>query len=105
MTHHPGRSHPIRFLEFLRRALSEDNGSPSFTRLQVFLTTSVLVPPVSAGFLWVCYKHPELIIPYLMAIVGLIPVLLGLKVWQKGKEQKVEDPQPMAEDHPPAPED
>ena len=82
----------MKLCAFLKDALSEDNGHASFTRLQVFLTASSLTPPIGVGFLWVLYKHPDLTIQYLTTIVALIPLLLGIKAWQKGKEQDVDQP-------------
>lgn len=73
--------------EFLKKALSEDNGNPSSTRVNVFFSNTQWSIAITFGFIWVTIYKPELIISYLGVMAALVAGLLGLKVWQKDKEQ------------------
>lgn len=85
----------MKFFEFLQKALSEDNNKPSSTRLNVFLVLTQFSFVMTFGFIWVLIKHPDMIIAYLGVLASLVAGLVGLKVWQKDKEQTV-DTQPGA---------
>lgn len=76
--------------EFLKKALSEDNGNPSSTRVNVFFSNTQWSLAITFGFIWVTVYKPELIISYLGVMAALVAGLLGLKVWQKDKEQSSE---------------
>ena len=76
--------------EFLKKALSEDNGNPSSTRVNVFFSNTQWSLAITFGFIWVVIVKPELIISYLGVMAALVAGLLGLKVWQKDKEQSSE---------------
>jgi hypothetical protein len=73
---------------FLGKGLSEDNGQPSQIRLTVFLTFTILIPVIAFGFVWVALKYEAQIILYLTTLIGFLSGLIGMKVWQKGKENE-----------------
>lgn len=79
----------MKFFEFIQKALSEDNGNPSSTRLNVFFAVLQWAPAVTAGFIIVLLSYPDFILTYLTALLGGLLGLLGLKVYQKGKESDV----------------
>jgi hypothetical protein len=70
----------------------EDNGNPSSTRVNVFFSNTQWSLAITFGFIWVTVYKPELIISYLGVMAALVAGLLGLKVWQKDKEQSSEKP-------------
>ena len=74
-------------MSFLGKALSEDNGNPSSTRLNVFISLTQWALGITFGFVWVVIYHPDLTIAYLSILATLTAGLLGLKVFQKGKEE------------------
>jgi hypothetical protein len=78
--------------EFLKKALSEDNGNPSSTRVNVFFSNTQWSMAITFGFIWVAIYHPDLIISYLGVMATLVAGTLALKVWQKDKEQSSEKP-------------
>ena len=79
----------MRFPTFIRKALSEDNGNPSSMRLNVSTTIWQWAAVISFGFVWCCIYHPEFILAYLASILAGLLGLLGIKAYQKNKEEKV----------------
>ena len=77
----------MKFFQFLEKALSESNGEPSGMRVKVFYIVICIISVVSYGFVYVAHHYPDLIIMYLTTIVGLVAAALGIKGWQKGKEE------------------
>lgn len=41
------------------------------------------------GFIYIVIQKPDLVIAYLGVLASLVGGLVGLKVWQKGKEEDV----------------
>ena len=76
-----------KLFTFLGKGLSEDNGNPSQLRLTTFLTFSILIPVIAFGFIWTTLKWENLVILYLTTLLGFLGSLIGMKVWQKGKEE------------------
>ena len=74
------------FFAFIKKSLSEDNGNPSTTRLNTFYLFIQWVPVITFGFYHVLTHNPELVLAYLTIMTTGIFGILGLKVWQKGKE-------------------
>lgn len=77
----------MSFWEFLRKANSEDNEHPSSIRLNVFICLLQWSVVITLGFVWVVIYIPDLITTYLTVLATLTAGLLGLKVFQKDKEQ------------------
>ena len=80
--------------DFIKGALSEDNGHPSAIRMNNFIAFAQWSVAITIGFLWVIGFYPYLIIEYLMVLATLIGGLVGLKVYQKKVENATtsEDP-------------
>jgi len=72
--------------EFLTKALSENDLSPSSIRLMSFLGFIQWSILISFGYVWVLIFYPYLVTSYLTVLAGLITAIIGLKVWQRGKE-------------------
>lgn len=75
---------------FLGKALSEDNKNPSSTRIQNFVVVLILIPCIAFTMIYVTIKYESLIVAVLTAILGFITAAMGIKVWQKGKENSTE---------------
>lgn len=76
-----------KLFTFLGKMMSEDNGNPSNIRFINTYTFIVLIAVIAFGFVWTVLKWENLIILYLTAVIGFLSALLGMKVWQKGKEE------------------
>ena len=81
----------MKFFEFIQKALSEDNTNPSSARLNVFIAVIALVPCVAFTLVYVVLTNKDLITATLDAVLAFLVTLYGLKVWQKGKEEKPDD--------------
>jgi hypothetical protein len=75
-----------KLFEFIKQSLSENNGRPSSTRLNVFYSFVQWAPAITFGFIWCLIYHPELVLAYLAILTTGVFGILGLKVHQKGKE-------------------
>jgi hypothetical protein len=78
-----------KFFAWMGKAQSEDNGSPSAmrvntTNLAIQWTTAITF--ISA---WTAVYHPEYVLALSSMIICGILGALGVKVYQKGKEQDV----------------
>lgn len=82
----------MKLSEFLRKASSEDNGNPSSMRTIAFMVCTQFSLVLSVGFIMVIIKHPELVIAYAGLLLSAILGVLGIKGWQKNKEEKVITP-------------
>ena len=82
----------MKFFEFLRKANSEDNGKPSSMRTIAFIVCIQFSLVLSFGFIMVIFRHPELIIAYAGLLLSVILGVLGIRGWQKDKEEKVVTP-------------
>ena len=58
--------------------------------MNLFLSNTQWSAAITFGFVIVVLYKPDLIIAYLGVLAGLVAALLGLKVWQKDKEQTPE---------------
>jgi len=74
--------------EYLQKALSEADNSPSSMRLFSALVIFLFVPALTFGFVWVILFYNELILMYAGILSALISTVLAIKVRQKGKEEK-----------------
>ena len=77
----------MKWKMFLQRALSEDNGNPSSMRINATWTIFLLILVIAFGFMWVVLKYEEVIIAYLAIISSLVSGVLGIKAYQKTKEE------------------
>jgi len=82
----------MKFFEFLRKVNSEDNGNPSSMRTIAFMVCAQFSLVLSFGFVMAIFKHPELVIAYAGLLLSVILGVLGIKGWQKDKEEKVVTP-------------
>lgn len=82
-------NHPMPWKEFLQRALSEDSGNPSSTRLNLFLAVIALVPAVTFTLVYVVLTQKDLIVSTLASVLAFLASLYGMKQWGKGKEADV----------------
>lgn len=87
----------MKFFEFIRKALSEDNGNPSSMRLNSFLVVFQFSVVMSFGFVWVIIYHPDLVLAYAGLLLSAVLGVLGIKTWQKGKE----NPEPASPEEKP----
>jgi hypothetical protein len=76
----------MKFSQFLEKALSEKDGTPSSIRLNIFITVAALIPSTTFTLIWVVIFHPDLITTTLGSVLAFLAAVLGIKVWQKGKE-------------------
>jgi hypothetical protein len=83
----------MKFSEFLRKALSEDNGHPSSMRTMVFTVTVQFSAVLTYGFINTVINHPELTIAYAGLLLSVILGTLGIKGWQKTNEDKTNAPE------------
>jgi hypothetical protein len=81
----------MKLPEFLEKALSEKDGTPSSIRLNIFIVVAALIPCIAFSIIWVTIFHPDLITATLEAVLFFVAAALGIKVWQKGKEGKSDD--------------
>lgn len=77
-------------LEFLKKVLSESDNSPSAIRTFSGWTVFWFVLALTFGFIWVVVYHYSLTVEFAFILAGLIAGVLGIKVWQKGVENKNE---------------
>lgn len=82
-------------LTFIAKALQEDNGNPSSLRLNNYQMVTLFTLAMTFGFIWTVLHHPDLVLGYLTVLASLIAAATGLKVFQKGKEQKVDESTPI----------
>jgi membrane protein DedA with SNARE-associated domain len=74
--------------DFIKKALSEAENQPSSIRLFAGWAIFFFVLALTFGFIWVVLFHDELILMFAGILSALISTILGMKVWQKGKEEK-----------------
>ncbi len=65
-------------------------------RVNTFLVVAQFSVAMTIGFGWVLYKHPDMILAYAGLLLTVILGALGLKGWQKSKEQDIEQPKEEA---------
>lgn len=82
----------MKLFEFLQRSMSEDNGNPSAMRVNTFIVVLQFSIVLSVGFLWTIWKHPDMTLAYAGLLLSVILGVLGIKTWQKGKEETVVTP-------------
>lgn len=78
----------MEIVEFIKKALSETDMTPSSLRVMSFLGFVQWSILISFGFIWVLVFYPYLVTGYLTILSGLLATVLGLKVWQRGKENE-----------------
>ena len=76
-----------KLFTFLGKGLSEDNGNPSSTRINLSVAIWILIPCVAFALIYTVIFYQSLLTYVLDAILVFISGLYGLKVVQKGKEQ------------------
>ena len=84
----------MKLFEFIRKALSEDNGNPSSSRFNTFFALLQWSPAITIGFFVVLIHYENLILPYLQTLSALTAAILGIGVWRKTTEEKVITPVP-----------
>ena len=78
-----------KFFAWLGKGLSEDNGNPSTIRIVVFYASLLWVTAIFIGILVTVFYYRELWLAVLGMILGGLFSLLGVKAYQKGKEQDI----------------
>jgi hypothetical protein len=81
----------MKFIEFITRALSEADGHPSSIRVFGAWAIFFFVIALSFGFIYIVFTDKNLVIAFAGILSALISTILGMKVWQKGKEEKDDD--------------
>ena len=84
----------MKFFEFLRKAYSEDDNSPSSSRLHTGYATYAFVSAITFGFIKVFLDHPELILGYLITISALTGGVLGIQVVKNALSENKQNVQP-----------
>lgn len=74
-------------LDFLKKALSDDQGNPSSIRINIFIGFIQWSIAITVGFIWVLRWYPYLVLGYLSVLASLVAGLVGLKVYQKKLEK------------------
>lgn len=77
----------MKFFEFIRKMLSESNGSPSSMRFNITNIGVQWTAAITFGFIWVVLYYPSLILAYLGSILGALLIALGIKKAQKKDEE------------------
>ncbi len=80
-----------KLFTFLGKALSEDNGNPSSTRVNLSYAIWILIPCVAFTLIYTVIAYQNLLTYVLDAILVFISGLYGLKVVHKGKEQNTSE--------------
>lgn len=75
-------------LDFIKKALSEGDESPSSIRVFAGWAIFFFVLALTFGFVYIVITDKSLVIAYAGILSALISTILGMKVWQKGKEEK-----------------
>ncbi len=75
------------FFSWLGKALSEDNGNPSSIRIIVFYAGVLWSTAVTVGIIVTIFWYRELWLAVLSLILTGLFTLLGVKAYQKNKEQ------------------
>lgn len=76
---------------FIGKSLREDNGNPSSMRLQTFITIIILIPCIAFAVVYTALKYQSILVPIVTAVLAFLSSILGIKAWQKGKEEKTLD--------------
>lgn len=79
-----------KIIDFLGKALSETNTTPSFIRVASGWIVFLFVLVLAFGFVYTIFNHKDIIIAYAGILSALITTVIGLKVWQKDKENGVQ---------------
>jgi hypothetical protein len=87
----------MKLFEFIGSALREDNHKPSLLRLNTFIGFTQWSAVMTLGFIWTLIAYPYLILGYLTILCTLTAAIIGLKVFQKDKEQNMQGPNEHAE--------
>jgi len=77
----------IKLFQFLAKANSEDNNSPSMIRALITYSVLMFAPVVCFVMIWTVVSYKELLIPVFTIFTGLFSGLFAFKVWQKTKEE------------------
>jgi high-affinity K+ transport system ATPase subunit B len=81
-----------KFFAWIGKAQSEDNGHPSTMRMNIFNLAFQWVLVISFVMIWSCIWYPQYILALVPMLIGGIMAALGIKGWQKGKEENVVTP-------------
>lgn len=81
----------MKFWDFIRGAYSDGN-NPSSSRLHTGYAVYSFVTIIVIGFCIVLRWLPDLILPYLYAIVGLTAGVLGIQAYKYKQEVKPSEP-------------
>jgi len=73
-------------IDFLKKALSESDGSPSAMRIMVFYCVILFATITGLGFIKVLFANTSIVIEYVMALLTFLAAALGLKAYQKKVE-------------------
>jgi len=77
---------PKGILEFLKQALTERSGKPSTMRISTAFASTLFIISLSFGFVYTVFSYEGLIIAYASILAGLLAGLLGIKSYQRNKE-------------------
>ena len=78
-----------KFFEFLRKANSEDNGNPSSSRINTFISLLSFLGVYIGTGICICVWHSEMIPMLFEGTMLSIGGVIGLRIIAKTKEQKV----------------
>ena len=78
-----------KLFEFLRKANSEDNGNPSSSRTNTFISLLIFLAGYIGMTICICWWHSEMIPMVFEATMLSIGGVIGLRIIAKTKEQKV----------------
>lgn len=80
----------MTFFEFLAKANSETNGSPSSIRVNIFFMGTVFVLVVAFMSVYTTIKQPNMVVPIMSMLLGSILAAYGIKAIQKKDENPIE---------------
>ncbi len=78
---------------FLGKANSEENGSPSSRRVIVMYAAFLFATVLAIGFVFCLLYYKDFITSYRDALLLFMAAALGIGVWAKKGETKVEPPE------------
>lgn len=73
-------------LEFFKKAFSEADGAPSSIRVLTAFTVVLFTLALIITQIWTLLFYSDLIVAVAVILAGVITSALGIKAYQKGKE-------------------
>lgn len=79
----------MKWVDFIQKALSEDNGNPSGRRVNIFIASTLFSILISVAYFVVIFWIPAILMEFTLSLLTFLATALGLGIIAKTKEQKV----------------